>query len=127
MPRRIALLAILPAFLAVSCAGPTDKSASARPNVILYVIDGAAADRMSVYGYDRRTTPNLERLAAEGVVFENAYSNSSDHEDVRALVHDLAPQQRPRRRSQSANRPAPRRRRSPWPSGCARPDTRPRS
>jgi arylsulfatase A-like enzyme len=77
VPRRIALLAILPAFLAVSCAGPADNSASARPNVILYVIDGAAADRMSVYGYDRHTTPNLERLAAEGVVFENAYSNSS--------------------------------------------------
>ena len=32
---------------------------------------------MSVYGYGRRTTPWLERLAAEGAVFENAYSNSS--------------------------------------------------
>ncbi len=32
---------------------------------------------MSVYGYNRRTTPNIERLAAEGAVFERAYSNSS--------------------------------------------------
>jgi arylsulfatase A-like enzyme len=32
---------------------------------------------MSVYGYNRRTTPNLERLAAEGAVFEWAYSNST--------------------------------------------------
>jgi arylsulfatase A-like enzyme len=32
---------------------------------------------MSVYGYNRRTTPTLEKLAAEGVVFEHAYSNSS--------------------------------------------------
>jgi arylsulfatase A-like enzyme len=32
---------------------------------------------MSVYGYNRRTTPNLERLAAQGAVFEHAYSNSS--------------------------------------------------
>ena len=47
------------------------------PNVIFYVIDGAGADYMSVYGYNRRTTPNLERIAAEGAVFENAYSNSS--------------------------------------------------
>ncbi len=31
---------------------------------------------MSVYGYNRRTTPNIERLAAEGAVFERAYSNS---------------------------------------------------
>ncbi len=48
-----------------------------RPNVIFYVIDGGAADFMSVYGYNRRTTPNIERLAAEGAVFERAYSNSS--------------------------------------------------
>ncbi len=48
-----------------------------KPNVVLYVIDAAAADYMSVYGYDRATTPNLERLAAEGAIFERAYSNSS--------------------------------------------------
>ena len=48
-----------------------------RPNIIFYVIDGGAADYMSVYGYNRRTTPNLERLAAEGALFERAYSNAS--------------------------------------------------
>ncbi len=47
------------------------------PNVIFYVIDGAGADWMSLYGYNRRTTPNLERLAAEGAVFEHAYSNAT--------------------------------------------------
>jgi arylsulfatase A len=52
------------------------RGSSARPNVIFYVIDGGGADLMSVYGYNRRTTPNLERLAAEGAVFEHAYSNS---------------------------------------------------
>ena len=46
------------------------------PNVVFYVFDGGAADYMSVYGYNRRTTPTLERLAEEGVVFERAYSNS---------------------------------------------------
>jgi arylsulfatase A-like enzyme len=56
----------------VSGARTTDK-----PNVVFYIIDGGAADLMSVYGYNRRTTPNLERLAAEGAVFERAYSNSS--------------------------------------------------
>ncbi|MEE8146682.1 MAG: sulfatase-like hydrolase/transferase, partial [Longimicrobiales bacterium] len=53
-------------------AGGTEK-----PNVVFYVIDGAGADFMSVYGYNRRTTPNLERLAAQGAVFEHAYSNSA--------------------------------------------------
>ncbi|MCK4785914.1 MAG: sulfatase [Desulfobacteraceae bacterium] len=48
-----------------------------KPNVIFYIIDGAGADLMSVYGYKRRTTPNLERIAAKGAVFERAYSNAS--------------------------------------------------
>ena len=60
-------------------AAPTlsDTRRASKPNVILYVIDGGGADYMSLYGYNRRTTPNLERIAAEGAVFEAAYSNSS--------------------------------------------------
>ncbi len=53
------------------------RRSTEKPNVILYIIDGGGADYMSVYGYNRRTTPNLENLAAEGAIFENAYSNSS--------------------------------------------------
>ncbi len=61
-------------------AAPTlsgEPQAARPPNVSLYVIDGGGADFMSVYGYNRRTTPNLERLAAEGALFEQVYSNSS--------------------------------------------------
>ena len=60
-------------------AAPTLSGASRndKPNIIFYVIDGGAAEQMSIYGYNRRTTPYLERLAAEGAVFEHAYSNSS--------------------------------------------------
>jgi len=47
------------------------------PNVIFYVIDGGAADFMSAYGYNRLTTPNIDGLAAEGVLFEQVYSNAS--------------------------------------------------
>jgi arylsulfatase A-like enzyme len=55
----------------------TSGASSGRPNVVFYVIDGGGADFMSVYGYHRRTTPTLERLASEGAVFEHAYSNAS--------------------------------------------------
>lgn len=61
-------------------AAPTVSSgggASRPPNVILYVIDAGGAEYASAYGYGRRTTPNLERLAAAGALFENAYSNST--------------------------------------------------
>jgi len=56
----------------VSGARVTDK-----PNIIFYIIDAGSADYMSAYGYNRRTTPNLERLASEGALFERTYSNAS--------------------------------------------------
>jgi arylsulfatase A-like enzyme len=55
----------------------SEKRTGDAPNVILYVIDGGGADFMSLYGYARRTTSNLERLADEGIVFEYAHSNSA--------------------------------------------------
>jgi arylsulfatase A-like enzyme len=58
-------------------SGRDPRQRAQRPNVIFYVIDGGGADLMSVYGYNRRTTPFLERLAEEGVVFEHAYSSST--------------------------------------------------
>ncbi len=61
-----------------------------KPNIILYVIDSAGADFMSAYGYNRRTTPYLERLAAEGAIFEHAYSNSTyTHASTRSFVTSL--------------------------------------
>jgi arylsulfatase A-like enzyme len=47
------------------------------PNVLLISIDTLRQDHVSAYGYDRSTTPNLDRLAAEGAVFANAWSTSS--------------------------------------------------
>jgi arylsulfatase A-like enzyme len=41
-------------------------------NVLLVVLDTVRADRLSLYGYGRDTTPNLVRLARRGVVFGEA-------------------------------------------------------
>lgn len=43
-----------------------------RPNVLLVVLDTVRAKSCSLYGRDRPTTPGLERLARESVVFEHA-------------------------------------------------------
>src|SRR5437868_13669702 len=47
------------------------------PNVLVIVIDTLRADRVSSCGYKRNTTPNLDRLASGGVLFENAIATSS--------------------------------------------------
>jgi len=49
----------------------------ARPNLLLIVIDSVRADHCSCYGHDRPTTPNLDRLAADGLRFDAAHSESS--------------------------------------------------
>ncbi len=42
------------------------------PNVLLIVLDTVRADHLSLYGYERTTTPNLERLAKRGIRFDQA-------------------------------------------------------
>ncbi|HEU5119239.1 MAG TPA: sulfatase, partial [Isosphaeraceae bacterium] len=44
------------------------------PNVLLIVLDTVRADHLSLYGYDRETTPRLDALARGGVTFEMARS-----------------------------------------------------
>ncbi len=43
-------------------------------NVLLITIDTLRADRLGCYGGSRVLTPNLDRLAAEGTLFGNAYA-----------------------------------------------------
>jgi arylsulfatase A-like enzyme len=42
------------------------------PNVLFIVLDTVRSDRLSLYGYRRATTPNLERLAQHGIRFDRA-------------------------------------------------------
>ena len=42
------------------------------PNVLLIVLDTVRADHLSLYGYERGTSPNLERLARLGIRFDQA-------------------------------------------------------
>jgi len=48
-----------------------------RRNVLLYVVDTLRADRLGCYGYPRPTSPAIDALAAEGVVFDRAIAQSS--------------------------------------------------
>lgn len=45
--------------------------------VVFVVLDGTRKDRLSLYGHDRETSPNLDALARDAVLFENAYTPAS--------------------------------------------------
>lgn len=51
------------------------KASVKRPNVLLLTVDTLRADHLSSYGYPRRTTPNIDALVEEGVLFKNAMCN----------------------------------------------------
>ncbi len=42
------------------------------PNILLIVLDSARARNMSLYGYERETTPNLNQLEETATVYDQA-------------------------------------------------------
>jgi len=67
---------IVALFLAIS-AWYIHARLTRQPNVVIIVLDSLRYDHLSCYGYGRETSPNLDRLAAEGVRYPNFYSTSS--------------------------------------------------
>ena len=64
-------LTVLPPLLAAQ-APPRS-----RPNILLITIDTLRADRLGSYGYGVARTPNLDRLAKEGVRFSDATAHAA--------------------------------------------------
>lgn len=52
-------------------------AAAEAPNVLLITLDTVRAPSLSLYGYERATTPNLEALARTGLAFDRALSTAS--------------------------------------------------
>ena len=62
-----------------ACAGPASSPPHDQgpPNVIFILIDTLRADHMSLYGYERPTTPFLDELAGRSAVFGRARSQAA--------------------------------------------------
>ncbi len=61
-------------LLAPGCGGRSGSGAApAGPHVLLVTVDTLRADHLGCYGYARDTSPALDALAREGVVFEQAF------------------------------------------------------
>lgn len=62
----------IPAILAIAflagCRG------AEQPHILLVSVDTLRADHMSLYGYERPTTPAIDRFFADGEIYERAYS-----------------------------------------------------
>jgi arylsulfatase A-like enzyme len=56
---------------------PRARASTERPNLLLIVMDTLRADELSCYGHPGRTTPELDQLAARGLLYEHACATSS--------------------------------------------------
>jgi arylsulfatase A-like enzyme len=69
-----AMLGLLPA---TSPAADSSPQADKKPNIVFILVDDAGIGDFSAYGCSYGTTPNIDRLAAEGMKFTHAYSGSA--------------------------------------------------
>lgn len=80
------LTGLLPALAAIVCA-PANLNAAERPlNVVLLLVDDLGWTDLGCYGSDLYETPNIDRLAAGGVKFDNAYAACTVCSPTRAAV-----------------------------------------
>ena len=64
-------------FLAASAVAPFVRQASAPPNILYIMADDLGYADVSCYGRRDYTTPNIDRLATQGMRFMQAYANSA--------------------------------------------------
>jgi arylsulfatase len=74
------------AGLAFSSCAFEKNAVSARPNVILIIGDDISVDDFGCYGHPNIRTPNVDKLAAAGMRFTNAYLTTSQCSPTRCSV-----------------------------------------
>jgi arylsulfatase A-like enzyme len=73
------------AFVLVACSKPQRENAP-QPNFIVFIADDAAWNDCGPYGNDKIKTPNINRLAEEGIVFDNAFLTTSSCSPSRCSI-----------------------------------------
>lgn len=58
-------------------AGPGAASESTRPNIVFILADDLGHGEVSILGQKRYETPNIDRLARDGMVFSQAYAGAT--------------------------------------------------
>jgi len=67
------IIVIIISWIFISFKNNNEVKKSDDLNVLLVTLDTTRADRVGCYGYKKAKTPNLDFLAANGVMFSNAY------------------------------------------------------
>jgi len=77
---------VLCLFIAWGCADKPAEKTDSRPNIIFIFTDDHALQAISAYGSVLNQTPNIDRLADEGMIFRNAFCTNSICAPSRAVI-----------------------------------------
>jgi arylsulfatase A-like enzyme len=100
----LALVVLVVAALAIGAAksssdtlvgpGASRAAAATQPNVVLIIADTLRADALSCYGNQTTPTPAIDQLAADGILYEKNYSQSSwTRPSIATILTSLYPSQ----------------------------------
>lgn len=82
----VVILAVVSTVFILNC------KSTAKPNVVMILIDTLRADNTCIHGYGRDTTPNLKRIAEKGLKLENFFVNSPwTKPSVASIISGLHP------------------------------------
>src|SRR4051812_42749871 len=65
---------------------PTSRALAERPNIVFIMSDDHAAHAISAYGSRVNRTPNIDRIAREGMLMENVFATNSICTPSRATI-----------------------------------------
>ncbi|HMV50032.1 MAG TPA: sulfatase [Blastocatellia bacterium] len=83
---RFSLLTLLAALAVLPPSAAEQQRADKRPNIVFIMTDDHAAQAISAYGSKLIQTPNIDRLAKEGMKFENCFVTNSICTPSRAAI-----------------------------------------
>ena len=64
-------------LLLISCSTDEKNKTSDKPNIILIYLDDLGYGDVSAYNSGTLQTPNMDKLANEGIKFTNGYASSA--------------------------------------------------
>src|SRR5438876_12451382 len=83
---RYSILALIAALLGLPLSAAQTQQPLKRPNIVFIMSDDHAAQAISAYGSKLIQTPNIDRLAKEGMKFENCFVTNSICTPSRAAI-----------------------------------------
>jgi arylsulfatase A len=69
-----ALVAVVVHFVVLACAVLTNAAETERPNFLVILCDDLGYGDLACYGHPSIKTPNLDKLATQGIRFTDCYS-----------------------------------------------------